>query len=68
LLPLKFLNHLPFRFKTFGSRYSSIELEYQAAIGNLKNKENHQFQFQVLDHYYQEVGLSGTVSWEEGLG
>ncbi len=55
---------LPFRFKTIGVRYSSIELEYQAAIGNLKNRENHQFQFQVLDHYYQEVGLM----WNRFLG
>lgn len=60
----KISQSLPFRFKTIGSRYSSIDLEYQAAIGNLKNKENHQFQFQVLDHYYQEVGLT----WNRFLG
>jgi hypothetical protein len=60
----KISQSLPFRFKTIGSRYSSIDLEYQAAIGNLKNKENHQFQFQVLDHYYQEVGLI----WNRFLG
>lgn len=55
---------LPFRFKTFGARYSSIDIEYQAAIGNLKNRGDHQFQFQVLDHYYQEVGLM----WNRFLG
>jgi len=60
----KISQSLPFRFKTFGERYSSIDLEYQAAIGNLKNRENHQFQFQVLDHYYQEVGLM----WNRFLG
>lgn len=56
--------YLPFRFKTFGSRYSSIELEYQAAIGNMKNSADHQFEFTVLDHYYQEVGLM----WNRFLG
>ncbi|KQT26229.1 hypothetical protein ASG22_06045 [Chryseobacterium sp. Leaf405] len=60
----KVSQYLPFRFKTFGERYSNIELEYQAAIGNLKNRENHQFQFQVLDHYYQEAGLM----WNRFLG
>lgn len=61
---IKISQSLPFRFKTIGARYSSIELEYQAAIGNLKDRENHQFQFQVLDHYYQEVGLM----WNRFLG
>jgi hypothetical protein len=60
----KISQSLPFRFKTFGTRYSSIDLEYQAAIGNLKNRGDHQFQFQVLDHYYQEVGLM----WNRFLG
>ncbi len=60
----KISQSLPFRFKTIGTRYSSIDLEYQAAIGNLTNRENHQFQFQVLDHYYQEVGLI----WNRFLG
>lgn len=60
----KISQSLPFRFKTFGSRYSSIELEYQAAIGNMKNRQDHQFQFQVLDHYYQEAG----VIWNRFLG
>ncbi|PJJ66059.1 DUF5686 family protein [Chryseobacterium geocarposphaerae] len=60
----KISQSLPFRFKTIGARYSSIELEYQAAIGNLKDRENHQFQFQILDHYYQEVGLM----WNRFLG
>lgn len=55
---------LPFRFKTLGEKYSTIEIEYQSAIGNLKNREDHQFQFQVLDHYYQEVGFM----WNRFLG
>lgn len=60
----KISQSLPFRFKTIGTRYSSIDLEYQAAIGDLKNRGDHQFQFQVLDHYYQEVGLM----WNRFLG
>ncbi|MCA6065557.1 DUF5686 family protein [Chryseobacterium sp. RG1] len=60
----KISQSLPFRFKTIGTRYSSIDLEYQAAIGDLKNRGDHQFQFQVLDHYYQEVG----VMWNRFLG
>ncbi|KPH13519.1 DUF5686 family protein [Chryseobacterium sp. ERMR1:04] len=55
---------LPFRFKTLGNKYSTIEIEYQSAIGNLKNRADHQFQFQVLDHYYQEVGFM----WNRFLG
>ncbi|HCN48646.1 MAG TPA: hypothetical protein DIT10_06065 [Chryseobacterium sp.] len=56
--------YLPFRFKTFGDRYSNIEIEYQSAIGDFKNRGDHQFNFQVLDHYYQEVGLI----WNRFLG
>lgn len=55
---------LPFRFKFLGDKYSSIELEYQSAIGNMKNRTDHQFQFQVLDHYYQEAGFI----WNRFLG
>jgi hypothetical protein len=60
----KVSQYLPFRFKTFGSKYSNIELEYQSAIGGFKNNADHQFQFQVLDHYYQEVGFI----WNRFLG
>ena len=60
----KFSQTLPFRFKTLGKRYSNIELEYQSAIGDFKNPEEHQFQFQVLDHYYQEAGFI----WNRFLG
>lgn len=56
--------YLPFRFKTFGERYSNIEIEYQSAIGDFKNRGDHHFNFQVLDHYYQEVGLI----WNRFLG
>lgn len=55
---------LPFRFKTLGKKYSDIELEYQSAIGDFKNRTDHQFQFRALDHYYQEAGLM----WNQFLG
>jgi hypothetical protein len=60
----KISQYLPFRFKTFGTKYSNIELEYQSAIGGFKNRADHQFEFQVLDHYYQEVGFI----WNRFLG
>lgn len=60
----KISQYLPFRFKTFGTRYSNIELEYQSAIGGFKNRADHQFDFQVLDHNYQEVGFI----WNRFLG
>ncbi|MCD9855998.1 hypothetical protein LUD75_14825 [Epilithonimonas sp. JDS] len=56
--------NLPFRFKTLGKRYSSIDLEYQSAIGTFKHRTDHQFEFRALDHYYQEVGLI----WNQFLG
>ena len=61
---LQVSQYLPFRFKTIGKTYSTIELEYKSAIGNFKNPENHQFNFQVLNHNYQEVGLV----WNRFLG
>ena len=60
----KVSQNLPFRFRTIGKRYSSLEVEYQAAIGNMKNRTDHQFNFQVLDHFYQEAG----VMWNRFLG
>ncbi|WP_160136730.1 hypothetical protein [Chryseobacterium sp. c4a] len=44
--------------------HSNIKIEYQSAIGGFKNRGDHQFNFQVLDHYYQEVGLI----WNRFLG
>jgi hypothetical protein len=55
---------LPFRFRTIGRSLSSIDLEYQGAIGDFKNRADHQFTFRALDHYYQEIGLV----WNRFLG
>ncbi|AQX06556.1 hypothetical protein ATB99_14000 [Elizabethkingia meningoseptica] len=61
---LKLTQYLPFKFRTIGKAYSNIELEYNAVAGNFKNSADHQFNFQVLDHYYQEVGFI----WNKFLG
>lgn len=61
---LHFSQELPFQFKTFGNRVSTIKLAYHSAIGGFKNPENHQFDFKVLDHPYQEVG----AVWNRFLG
>ena len=55
---------LPFKFKTLGKRFSSVELAYKSAVGGFKNPQDHQFDFQVLDHNYQEVGFM----WNQFLG
>lgn len=58
------MQKLPFRFKTLGKKFSSLDLEYKSAIGNFKNPEFHHFDFEVLNHYYQEAGLM----WNRFLG
>lgn len=55
---------LPFQFKFGGKRTSSIQVEYQAAIGNHSNPSDHQFNFQVLNRPYQEIGFV----WNRFLG
>ena len=53
-----YLTHrLPFYFKSIGQNTSSFDVVYRGVIGNMKNPEYHQFDFQKLDHLYQEVGL-----------
>ena len=54
---LQVSQYLPFRFKTIRKTYSTLELEYKSAVGNFKNPENHQFNFQVLNHNYQRSWL-----------
>ena len=55
---------LPFQFKFGGKRTSSIQIEYQAAIGNHSNPSDHKFNFQVLNRPYQEIGFV----WNRFLG
>lgn len=58
------LHTLPFKFKTFGKRFSDIQLKYKSAVGGFKNPEDHHFNFIPLDHNYQEAGFM----WNRFLG
>lgn len=53
-----YLSHqLPWYFRTIGRTASSIDLVYNAGIGNMKNTELHEMDFRKLNHLYNEVGL-----------
>ncbi len=53
-----YLSHrIPWYFRTIGRKASSFDVVYRGAIGNMKNPEFHNFNFQKMDHLYQEVGL-----------
>ena len=52
-----FTHRIPWYFKSFGKNTSSFDFIYKGVIGNMKNKDIHQFQYQKLDRLYQEVGL-----------
>lgn len=56
-----YLTHrIPWYFKTFGKNISSFDMVYRGVIGDMKKPQDHQFQFQKLDHYYQEIGLESN--------
>jgi len=50
-------HRIPWYFKSFGKNVSSFDFIYRGIIGNMKNPEDHQFQFEKLNHLYNEVGL-----------
>ncbi|MGC4129871.1 MAG: DUF5686 family protein [Bergeyella sp.] len=50
-------HRIPWYFKSFGKNTSSFDAVYRGVIGNMKNPEFHQFNFQKLDHLYNEIGL-----------
>lgn len=52
-----FSHQIPFFFRTVGKGVSSFNVLYRSIIGNMKNPEYHQLDFQKLDHLYQEAGL-----------
>ena len=53
-----YLTHrIPWYFSTFGKNISSFDFVYRGVIGDMKNPEIHHFDFQKLNHLYQEVGL-----------
>ena len=56
-----YLTHrIPFYFSTFGKQISSFDMVYKGIIGDMKNPELHQFDFQKLNHFYQEIGLEAN--------
>ncbi len=52
-----FTHKLPWYFKSFGKNVSSFDFVLRGTIGNMKHPEYHHFQFEKLDHLYQEVGI-----------
>lgn len=53
-----YLTHrIPWYFRTFGKTTSSFDVIYKGLSGDMKNPEQHNFDFSKLDHLYQEVGF-----------
>ncbi|WP_312079392.1 DUF5686 family protein [Chryseobacterium sp.] len=50
-------HRIPWYFKSIGKNVSSFDLIYRGTVGDMKNPEFHQFEFEKLDHLYNEVGL-----------
>lgn len=55
-----FTHRVPWYFKTFGKNISSFDVVYRGITGDMKNPQHHDFQFQKLDHFYQEIGLESN--------
>lgn len=56
-----YLTHrIPWYFKTFGKNISSFDFVYRGVSGDMKDMKQHDFQFQKLDHYYQEIGMESN--------
>lgn len=50
-------HRIPWYFKSFGKNTSSFDLVYKGTIGDMRNMDYHQFDYNKLDHLYQEIGL-----------
>lgn len=55
-----FTHRIPWYFKTFGKNISSFDVVYRGITGDMKNPAYHNFEFQKLDHLYQEIGLESN--------
>ena len=55
-----FTHRIPFYFSTFGKKISSFDMVYRGITGDMKNPEIHQFEFEKLNHLYQEIGLEAN--------
>lgn len=60
------VHSLPFQFHTLkvGKNAEGINLLHKGIIGDFKNPEYHAFQFEKLDHLYQEAG----IEWNNFFG
>ena len=65
-----FTHRLPWYFKSFGKNTSSFDFIYRGIIGNMNYKADHIYNFEELDHLYQEVGLewNNFLSTQFNLG
>lgn len=50
-------HRIPWYFRTFGKTTSSFDVIYRGVSGDMKDPEQHNFEFSKLDHLYQEVGF-----------
>lgn len=56
-----YLTHrVPFYFSTFGKKISSFDMVYRGIMGDMKNTAIHDFEFEKLNHFYQEIGLEAN--------
>ena len=56
-----YLTHrVPFYFSTFGKKISSFDMVYRGITGDMKNTAIHDFEFEKLNHFYQEIGLEAN--------
>ena len=56
-----YLTHrIPYYFSTFGKKISSFDMVYRGITGDMKNPEIHDFEFEKLNHFYQEIGLEAN--------
>lgn len=55
-----FTHRIPWYFKTFGKNISSFDVLYRGITGDMKNKNDHNFDFQKLNNFYQEIGFESN--------
>lgn len=63
-----YLTHrLPWNFRFLGKKSSSIDILYKGIIGDFKNMNDHQFEFEKLDRLYQEIGFEYNNIFNTGF-
>jgi hypothetical protein len=51
---------IPLYYKSFGKNISGFDVIYRGIIGDMKHPEYQNFDFQPLNHLYQEIGIENT--------